>query len=77
MRRRAILWLGGLALVALALLLTDWLPWRLGLPGPAPRATRSDPRSLRSCSPRAPQERAVRPVRRPGVYRSSADQVRR
>ena len=31
MRRRALLWLFGLALVALALLLTDWLLWQPGL----------------------------------------------
>jgi hypothetical protein len=31
MRRRALLWLAGLALVALALLLTDRLLWRPGL----------------------------------------------
>ena len=31
MQRRAYLWLGGMALVALALLLTDALLWRPGL----------------------------------------------
>jgi hypothetical protein len=31
MRKRALLWLTGLALVALALLLTDWLLWAPGL----------------------------------------------
>ena len=31
MRRRALLWLAGLALVVGALLLTDWLLWRPGL----------------------------------------------
>jgi hypothetical protein len=31
MRRRALLWLGGLALIALALLLTDGLLWEPGL----------------------------------------------
>jgi hypothetical protein len=31
MSRRALLWLAGVALVALALLLTDWLLWEPGL----------------------------------------------
>ena len=31
MRKRVCLWLGGVALVALALLLTDWLLWQPGL----------------------------------------------
>jgi hypothetical protein len=31
MRRRALLWLTGLALVVAALFLTDWLLWQPGL----------------------------------------------
>jgi hypothetical protein len=63
MRKRALLWLVGLAVVALALLLTDALLWRPGLTVDNVRRIRPGPGGTVGVRRTAPGGSRCRPVR--------------